>query len=103
MQTSESREIIMIDTTIKNYQNFYYKLGQLKNNEGTGIGLKPKYSEINEVYSDSSSGEIIYKYKALKNYSGKDFVELYRERSQGNNEINIVDTIKIHFTIEDGL
>lgn len=102
-KTPSSRTTIRVDTTIKNYQNFYYNLGGLKDHEGTGISLKPKHAKINEVYSDSSTGEIMYVYKAIPVYVGKDFVELYRERGQEGSDVHVVDTIKINLTIEAGL
>lgn len=102
-EAKRASKTIQIDTIIKAYHNFYYHLGALKNNEGTGLNVKPEHAEINEFYSDGSTGEIVYKYKALENYEGKDFVELYRDRNAVNEETNLVDTIKINFTIDNDL
>jgi hypothetical protein len=92
------KTMLQIDTTIADYQNFYYDLGPLKDNGEIGISIKSTHSEICEVFADTTTRAIIFKYKAEEDYDGKDFVELYRSSSQEKR-----DTIRVNFTIKNTL
>ena len=95
-----NNEIKTENSTISNSDTYTYNLGSFGFEEGANFQKQAKNFEISELVRTGLKSEIIYKYKAMLNFIGTDYVEIWAGRgSDGASPNTNVKIIKIIITV----
>ena len=90
------------NVTISNTKDYEYDIGSLGDEEGAGIQIQAKHSEISEYKRDFSNGENIYRYKPTSGYVGRDYVEIrINSGSNGASPSTEITIIEITFNVTE--
>lgn len=92
-----------IQVKIKNTDTYSYSTGISGDEEGAGIKRQAYHFEISELRRNQSTNfEVIYYYKPVPNFTGKDYIELETHQdSDGESPSGIINTIKILINVTE--